>query len=145
MLAELRRIGGTGVKFHGVVSEAAIVQMLESCRAVCIAGEEEFGIVAVEAQAAGKPVIAYGRGGSLETVEEHVTGVLFQEQTEEALATAILAGERLDASPEELATRAQRFGRAAFRQNLLAAIEAQRLVSPPTNALRGRSRVRAGR
>ena len=145
MLAELRRIAGTGVKFHGVVSEAAIVQMLESCRAVCIAGEEEFGIVAVEAQAAGKPVIAYGRGGSLETVEEHVTGVLFQEQTEEALATAILAGERLDASPEELATRAQRFGRAAFRQNLLAAIEAQRLVSPPTNALRGRSRVRAGR
>ena len=81
-----------------------------SCRAVCVAGEEDFGIVAVEAQAAGKPVVAYGRGGALETVDEHLTGVFFREQTVDSLVAAITACERLDTPPEVIAERARRFG-----------------------------------
>ncbi len=51
-----------------------VIELLESCRAVCVAGEDDFGIVAVEAQAAGKPVVAYGRGGALETVQRRTDG-----------------------------------------------------------------------
>jgi glycosyltransferase involved in cell wall biosynthesis len=122
-LAELRRIAGPAVTFHRIVSQETLVELLEGCRAVCVAAEEDFGIVAVEAQAAGKPVVAYGRGGALETVEDGVTGVLFREQSEDSLAAAIEASERLDTPPEEIAGRARRFGQAAFRRGLLGAIE----------------------
>ena len=92
---------------------------------MCVAGEEDFGIVAVEAQAAGKPVVAYGRGGALETVEEHLTGVFFREPTVDSLVAAITACERLDTPPEVIAERARRFGPASFRQNLVATIAAR--------------------
>ena len=67
MLPRLRALAGPGVVFHGAVDDATVVELMQSCRAVCIAAEEDFGIVALEAQAAGKPVIAYGRGGAWRT------------------------------------------------------------------------------
>ena len=63
MLSFLREIAGPTVTLHGGVSDEAVGQLMERCSAVCVAAEEDFGLVAVEAQAAGKPVIAYGRGG----------------------------------------------------------------------------------
>jgi glycosyltransferase involved in cell wall biosynthesis len=87
--------------------------------------------VAVEAQAAGKPVIAYGHGGALETIDEHVTGVLFYEQTDESVAQAIAASERLETPPDVIAQRARRFGRASFERGLLAAIAARMTQRPP--------------
>jgi glycosyltransferase involved in cell wall biosynthesis len=107
------------------VSENSVVELLESCSAVCVAGAEDFGIVAVEAQAAGKPVLALGRGGALETVEEGVTGVFFHDQTEESLAQALKVIQQLATPPEVIAAHAARFSRAAFRRNLLAAIAAR--------------------
>jgi len=124
MFAELRRIAGANATFHGVASQETVVELMEGARAVCVAGEEDFGIVAVEAQAAGKPVVAYGRGGALETVEPGVTGVLFDRQDEDSVVEAITASERLDTEPELIAARARRFGRASFRRNLLEAISA---------------------
>lgn len=121
-LAGLRGIAGPGVVFHGAAPNSEVIKLLETCRAVCVAGEEDFGIVAVEAQAAGKPVVAYGRGGALETVQHGLTGVLFDDQTEASVAAAILAADALDTPPEVIAGHARRFGRAAFRRSLLAAI-----------------------
>jgi glycosyltransferase involved in cell wall biosynthesis len=118
MLPHLREIAGPSVKLHGGVEDAAVVELMESCRAVCIAAEEDFGLVAVEAQAAGKPVVAYGAGGSLETVEEGLSGVFFTERTEDSVIAAIAASEHLDASPQVIAARARRFSRAAFRARM---------------------------
>jgi glycosyltransferase involved in cell wall biosynthesis len=123
MLDALRGIAGESVTFHRSVSEAAVADLLENCRAVCVAGEEDFGIVAVEAQAAGKPVIAYARGGALETVTEGITGILFEQQTEDSIVAAIEACEAIDTPPEVIATYAERFSRETFRRRLVAVID----------------------
>ena len=115
---KLRRIAGPSVVLHGGVDDATVVGLMQSCRAVCVAAEEDFGIVAVEAQAAGKPVIAYARGGALETVDDGVTGVLFAERTVDAVTKAILDADKLDSSPEEIAAHAERFSSATFRERL---------------------------
>ena len=90
MLGELRRDRAARACASTVrVSQETVVSSARGGPAVCVAGEEDFGMVAVEAQAAGKPVVAYARGGALETVEDGVTGVLFEEQTAASVAAAI--------------------------------------------------------
>ncbi len=118
MLRGLRELAGPTVTIHGSVSDEVVVEFMEGCRAVCVAAEEDFGLVAVEAQAAGKPVVAYGRGGSLETVLDGVTGVFFDELTEESVLAAVTASDRLDALPDEIAAHARQFSRDAFRAHL---------------------------
>jgi glycosyltransferase involved in cell wall biosynthesis len=140
MLEELRTLAGPSVEFHGAAPEEIVVELLEGCRTVCIAGEEDFGIVAAEAQAAGKPVVAYGRGGALETVDDGVTGVLFDEQVEDAVVRAIVASDELETPTEVIAARAERFGLAAFQTNLLNAITAR-----PTGGRRTVAAPRDGR
>ena len=118
MLSHLRDIAGPTVTLHGGASDEVVVELMQGCSAVCVAAEEDFGLVAVEAQAAGKPVIAYGRGGSLETIEKNVTGVFFDELTEDHVLAAVEASEHLGTSPERIATYAERFSREAFRARL---------------------------
>jgi glycosyltransferase involved in cell wall biosynthesis len=143
LLPALREIAGPTVTLHGGVGDAAVVELMQGCSAVCVAAEEDFGLVAVEAQAAGKPVIAYGRGGSLETVEAGLTGVFFHERTEESVIAAIKASECLDTPPEAIAERARRFSPSAFRARLsrvlVEALEGR--VNPlDSSALSGRIR-----
>jgi glycosyltransferase involved in cell wall biosynthesis len=126
LLEDLRRSAGPGTIFHGAATEETVTQLLDSCSAVCAAGEEDFGIVAVEAQAAGKPVVAYGRGGARETVEDGVTGVLFEEQTPASVVDAVTACARLDTSPERIAASAARFSPDAFANGLSSVISATR-------------------
>jgi glycosyltransferase involved in cell wall biosynthesis len=123
LMPHLREIAGPSVTLHGGVEDAAVDELMHHCRAVCVAAEEDFGIVAVEAQAAGKPVVAYGAGGSLETVDDGFTGVFFHERTEQSVIAAIAASDRLDALPEAIAARAGRFSRAAFRARLAQVLE----------------------
>ena len=123
---ELRRSAGPETTFHGAVGKDAVIELLESCSSVCVAGEEDFGIVAVEAQAAGKPVVAYGRGGARETVLDGVTGVLFEEQTVDCVADAIATCELLDTPPERIAASAARFSVGAFADGLTHVLEATR-------------------
>ena len=130
LLDELRRDAGLGVVFHGAASEETVARLLEGCLVVCVAGEEDFGMVAVEAQAAGKPVVAYSRGGARETIVDGVTGALFEAQTVADVAAAITACERIETSPEEIARMAGRFSRAAFRDGITRTI---------ASAARGRS------
>jgi len=124
LLEDLRRVAGPDTTFHGAAPEETVTQLLETCSAVCVAGEEDFGIVAVEAQAAGKPVVAYGRGGARETVVDGVTGVLFDEQTVACVADAVAACRRLVTRPEHIAASTARFSARAFREGLTRVIAA---------------------
>lgn len=77
------------------MDDATVVELMESCRAVCVLAEEDFGIVSVEAQAALNPVIACRDGGALETEDVGVTGVFFQRRDEGALIQAICASDEM--------------------------------------------------
>ena len=86
---ELRAMAGRNITFLGRLSDQEAREQLAGCRAFIFPGEEDFGIAPVEAQAAGKPVIAYGAGGALASVLPGQTGVFFQQQTPQALANAV--------------------------------------------------------
>ena len=124
----LRRVAGPTVEFLGWKSDEEIRDYYAGCKAVVFPGEEDFGIVPVEAMASGKPVIAFARGGALETVveEENVrTGVLFRQQTVEALVEAMRRFRELDFDPEKMRQFALRFDRPRFKENLSAYIHAR--------------------
>ncbi len=94
---------------------------MATAKALIFPGEEDFGLVPVEAMAAGRPVIAYGRGGALDTVIDRETGILFHEQSVAAIVEAveIFEAEKLDRlDPQALARHARRFDEAAFRRGM---------------------------
>ena len=129
-LADLRRRAGPTVRFLGRLPDAEITHLFEQCSAFCLPGTEDFGITPVEANAAGKPVVAFAGGGALETIEEGVSGVFFREQSPAALLEALRACDQIDATPQRIAQNAQRFSAQAFRERLgaelVAAIAARR-------------------
>jgi glycosyltransferase involved in cell wall biosynthesis len=94
---QLRRLAGGDVEFLGELSTPALWAEYARCRALLFAADEDFGMVPLEAQACGRPVIAYGAGGSLETVRgtgEEATGTYFAEQTADSAAEAIMRWEQ---------------------------------------------------
>jgi len=113
---------GASVEFLGRVSERERDELLGGARALLFGGEEDFGIVPVEAQAAGLPVIAYRKGGAGETVLDGRTGVLFDEQTVAGMAGAIERFERLTLAQHDVRGNAERFGRERFRAEMAAVI-----------------------
>jgi glycosyltransferase involved in cell wall biosynthesis len=118
------RVGaGQGTTFLGKVSDTERDRLLRGARALLFPGEEDFGIVPVEAQAAGVPVIAYGVGGAAESVADGRTGVLFGEQTSAGLAAAIERFEGLELDEELVRENARRFGRARFRAEMAEVID----------------------
>lgn len=84
------------------------------CRALIFPGEEDFGIVPIEAMASGRPVIAYGRGGVTETVIPKVSGIFFNEQTVEAIISAERAFRNIKFDPKAIAEHAQQFSTTQF-------------------------------
>jgi glycosyltransferase involved in cell wall biosynthesis len=123
-LRSLRASAPPNVTFLGRQSFAALKQHYETCRAFLYPQIEDFGITAVEAQAAGSPVIAFRQGGVLDTVEENRSGVFFDEQTPGALAGAIMDFERREErfSPTECRANAERFRPERFREKILALV-----------------------
>jgi glycosyltransferase involved in cell wall biosynthesis len=113
----LRRLAGPTVRFTGRLSDAAVAEVLQSARALVLTSIEEFGIVAVEAQAAGRPVIARRGGGALETVHDGVTGCFWSGGVAE-LAAAVEAFDDRAVDPAACVAQAQRFDPAAFRQGI---------------------------
>ncbi|MFA4936766.1 MAG: glycosyltransferase [Patescibacteria group bacterium] len=87
---ELKKIAKSNIEFLGQVSDVEKAYYLAHCRALIFPQEEDFGITAVEAMASGRPVIAYGAGGSREIIKEGISGKFFSEQTWEALADAVI-------------------------------------------------------
>jgi glycosyltransferase involved in cell wall biosynthesis len=123
--ARLRGMAGPGVEFLGWQPDEVIREHFRACRALLFPGEEDFGIVPVEAMACGAPVIALGRGGAVETVVPpgagaDPTGLWFEEQTEECLIDAVTAFEARagDFSPAAARRQAERFSLPRFREEL---------------------------
>ena len=123
--ARLKAMAGPSVEFRGWASSDELKAYYQNCRALLFPGEEDFGIVPLEAMASGRPVIAYGSGGALDTVIEQKTGVFFQYQTVEDLTNAINRFEMVEHGfdPQTLRRHACGFGRDVFRRKLKAAID----------------------
>ncbi len=116
---------GPNVTFLGRVSWDRLVDLYQHCRAFIFPGLEDFGIAPVEAQAAGRPVIAYAGGGALDTIIDGETGALFHEQTPQALAAAVQAFDTAAVSPAACRRNAERFAVDRFRRELTNFVDAK--------------------
>jgi len=119
----LHRLAGPTVGFAGRVSDAEAARILAGARALVVTATEEFGIAAVEAQAAGRPVIALHEGGVRETVIDGETGVFFDAPEPESLARTVLSFDALAVDPAACVASAQRFDTAQFRRGLRSVVE----------------------
>jgi glycosyltransferase involved in cell wall biosynthesis len=117
-MAKIQQIAAPNVTLLGYQPFSVLREHLQNARAFIFAAEEDFGILPVEAQAAGTPVIAYGRGGALETVLDNQTGLFFSQQTPSDLADAIGKFEQISSAfdPWLIRQNAERFGVERFRQ-----------------------------
>jgi glycosyltransferase involved in cell wall biosynthesis len=122
----LRRVAaesGADVRFLGWLDDADLARAYREAAACLLPGEEDFGIAPLEAMAAGRPVVAFGRGGALETVVEGETGLFFGDPDPAALAAAIARAGAIDWDAGRIRARAEEFSRARFlsrAQELLA-------------------------
>jgi glycosyltransferase involved in cell wall biosynthesis len=119
----LHRLAGPTVSFTGRVSDAEVARILAGARALVVTATEEFGIAAVEAQAAGRPVIALNDGGVRETVIEGVTGAFYDRPEPAALAGAVASFDALAVDPRACVDNARRFDGAQFRRGLKAVVD----------------------
>lgn len=122
MLDACRARAPSNIEFLGKVDSAELPGLYSRAQALIFPGIEDFGIVPVEALASGTPVIAFAKGGALETVKHGVTGVLFSEQSQDSMANAIVEFEsgRFEFEPAKLREYAMRFDEARFRDDFAA-------------------------
>lgn len=131
MEARLKKLAGPTIKFLGWRSDEEVRDAYAGCRALIFPGEEDFGITPLEAQSCGKPVIAYGKGGALETVvpdnpvglqesSEPATGLFFYEKEVESLEEAVKSFQKVesDFDPEKIRKNALKFDRSEFKKNI---------------------------
>ena len=120
--ATLKERAADNVKLMGFVSEGELKNYYVGAKAFLFPQKEDFGIVPVEAMACGKPVIAYGEGGALETIVDGKTGVLFEEQTVESLSKAVRKFEKMHDDekfdPKVIRAHAETFSKERFQDEL---------------------------
>lgn len=119
----LKSLAGPTVHFVGRISDEALVKLAQASKAFLFPNEEDFGISAVEALAAGTPVIAYKKGGALDIVQDGETGVFFEDQTVESLVTAMKRFETLSFLPATLHRKAKRFDKGLFATKMRKIVE----------------------
>jgi glycosyltransferase involved in cell wall biosynthesis len=117
---------GTQTTFHGYLDDAAVNALVGDARAVILPGEEDFGLVPLEAAAAGTPTIALRAGGALETIVEGQTGMFFDDPDDESLAGAIRTFDRSRFEAERLRAHAETFAPPRFIERLRALVDAVR-------------------
>lgn len=121
--ARLKKMAAENIEFLGHVPQARLADLYARCRAVIFPGVEDFGIVPLEANAAGRPVIAFAAGGALETIVEGVTGVFFREQTAAALAAVVAATDGSNFDARVLRAHAEQFSQTRFKERIANFIE----------------------
>lgn len=121
--SRLKNMAHANVKFLGRLPDNEVRDYYRRCKALIFPGEEDFGITPLETQACGRPVVAYAKGGLLETVTEGKTGHFFHEQTAGELAKAVLKFERMRFSAEDCRKNAIRFDRKLFKKKIKNFIE----------------------
>jgi glycosyltransferase involved in cell wall biosynthesis len=114
----LEALAGPMVRFLGYVPDQELPRLFARCKAYVLPGVEDFCIAPVEAQAAGRPVIAYGAGGALDTVLEGETGTFFHQHTAEALADTVRDFDPEGVDPHACRANAERFDVTVFRKKL---------------------------
>lgn len=122
-LEKLKSMAGDNISFKGFLPRDEVIDLMQKARGFIYPQIEDFGISAIEAQAAGTPIIAYRRGGATETVEEKVTGVFFDEQTPSALAEAVQRLEATEFNPNTLIDHAKKYRKEKFKDTFKTFVE----------------------
>jgi glycosyltransferase involved in cell wall biosynthesis len=139
--AHLKHMAGPTIRFMGRLPDSEVLHYYAHCRALILPGEEDFGITPLEAQASGRPVIAYGAGGALASIIDGVTGKFFPDQTVESLSSALALFDERDYDPQAIRNHALEFDKPRFHRRILQFIEArmnagkQPELRTPTNEL----------
>lgn len=126
---ELEELAGNNknIIFTGRISDLEVTSYLQRCKALLFCAEEDFGIIPLEAQACGRPVIAFGRGGALETIVENQTGIFFDKQEVDSLTEAIIKFEDLSIKAvfksDKIFQHANSFSTERFKKEMLSVIE----------------------
>jgi glycosyltransferase involved in cell wall biosynthesis len=122
-MGKIKKLAGKNVELLGFQPDHVMRKYLSQAKGFIFAALEDFGIAPVEAQASGTPVIAYGKGGSLETVVSGKTGIFFEEQTVASLREAIEKFEQIEFDPESLKCNAERFNEDRFKREFKQFVE----------------------
>ncbi len=117
-MEKLKAMAKPNIEFLGWRSDEELAQLYAGCKALIFPGEEDFGIVPLEAMACGKPVIAYGKGGALETVVDGNTGIFFNEQTISALQSAVEKLHSIQFHPQDIHNHSLQFSRYIYKQKM---------------------------
>ena len=125
--ARLKKLAGPTVEFTGMVSQEQLTELIRHSRAFLFPGIEDFGILPVEVQACGRPVIALAQGGATETVEAGITGLLYEDDSVEGLIAAVHRFELETFDPEACRKNALRFSRDRFEDEMVVAIRSAQL------------------
>jgi len=120
----LQSMAGPNVVFTGQVTRAQVIDYMKNAYAFVFPGLEDFGIAAVEANASGKPVLAFGGGGALETIVAGETGLFFMEQTVASLNDTLADFERIAWNSMAARRNAVRFGEARFAAEIRSLVDA---------------------
>ncbi|HSQ38860.1 MAG TPA: glycosyltransferase [Anaerolineales bacterium] len=118
----LESLAKSNITFMGYVPDEELPDLMARCKAFIFPGREDFGIAPLEAQASGRPVIAYGAGGALDSIIEGETGTFFREATPESLAQAVLNFNADCVDPLACRANAERFSVPRFQQELQVAL-----------------------
>lgn len=119
----LKKFAGPTVRFVGKVTDEELVAYYADCKALIFPGEEDFGLVMVEAQILGKPVIAYRGGGAVEIVKEGKTGMFFNKQTRESLVEVLKSFNEHDYNSQVCRTNGEKFSKEKFQREILSFVE----------------------
>ncbi len=122
-LATLQKNAKPNIRFTGFVSQTTRAELFSRCRAFIAAQREDFGLTTAEALAAGRPVIAYRAGGSLEIVAEGISGTFFDDQCWEAIADSVIHFTDRNYHPAVIRASAQKFSKERFQQEMLALVD----------------------